>query len=399
VSDSGERSEKATDKRMREVHRKGQLGRSQDLGAWTGIAMAALMTPSLIGHAAAAGQAQFASVRTVIADPSIGTMRGVMDEALGSVGGTIGPMLAVVAVAVAAVSVAQGGVHFRKLAPEASHFDPVAGLKRVFGTQALWNGVKALLKTAVVGLVLWFAVQGLVPVLMSSGSLPLTSVLEAAGQGAGTLLRAAIAVGLVLAAIDVLVVVRRNRKRTMMTKREVKDEHKQSDGDPLVKSQRRSRQLAASRNRMIAAIGTADVVMVNPTHFAVAVKYEAGKSAPRVVAKGAGPVAEAIRAKALDERVPIVRDVPLTRALHAACELGHEIPVDLYTPVARVLSFVLSLQARGAATGTHTPPRPTTPEEVATVLDPTTLSGDVRPRKLRVPRPTPETVPGEALPA
>ncbi len=371
---------------MREVHEKGQIGRSQDLGAWIGIAVAALMIPAAIGNAAAAGQDQLLAVQRVIEDPELGAVQALLADALGSMGATLGPMLAVVAVAVLAAAVTQGGVHFRKMTPQPDHFDPVAGLKRVFGTQALWNGAKALLKTAVVGLVLWFAVQGLMPVLMTSGSLPLSAVLEAAAAGSGTLLRAAIVAGLVLAALDVFVVIRRNRKRTMMTKREVKDENKRSDGDPLVKSQRRSRQLAMSRNRMIQAIGTADVVMTNPTHYAVAIKYEPGKSAPRVVAKGAGPVADVIRARAEEERVPIVRDVPLTRALHAACELGHEIPVDLYTPVARVLSFVMALKARGTAAGTHAPPRPTTPDEVASVIDPATLTGDLRPRRLRTPR-------------
>lgn len=371
---------------MREVHEKGQIGRSQDLGAWIGIAVAALMIPAAIGNAAAAGQDQLLAVQRVIEDPELGAVQALLADALGSMGATLGPMLAVVAVAVLAAAVTQGGVHFRKMTPQPDHFDPIAGLKRVFGTQALWNGAKALLKTAVVGLVLWFAVQGLMPVLMTSGSLPLSAVLEAAAAGSGTLLRAAIVAGLVLAAMDVFVVIRRNRKRTMMTKREVKDENKRSDGDPLVKSQRRSRQLAMSRNRMIQAIGTADVVMTNPTHYAVAIKYEPGKSAPRVVAKGAGPVADVIRARAEEERVPIVRDVPLTRALHAACELGHEIPVDLYTPVARVLSFVMALKARGTAAGTHAPPRPTTPDEVASVIDPATLTGDLRPRRLRTPR-------------
>ena len=371
---------------MREVHEKGQIGRSQDLGAWIGIAVAALMIPAAIGNAAAAGQDQLLAVQRVIEDPELGAVQALLADALGSMGATLGPMLAVVAVAVLAAAVTQGGVHFRKMTPQPDHFDPIAGLKRVFGAQALWNGAKALLKTAVVGLVLWFAVQGLMPVLMTSGSLPLSAVLEAAAAGSGTLLRAAIVAGLVLAALDVFVVIRRNRKRTMMTKREVKDENKRSDGDPLVKSQRRSRQLAMSRNRMIQAIGTADVVMTNPTHYAVAIKYEPGKSAPRVVAKGAGPVADVIRARAEEERVPIVRDVPLTRALHATCELGHEIPVDLYTPVARVLSFVMALKARGSAAGTHAPPRPTTPDEVASVIDPATLTGDLRPRRLRTPR-------------
>ncbi|NQX23864.1 EscU/YscU/HrcU family type III secretion system export apparatus switch protein [Curtobacterium sp. VKM Ac-2852] len=386
MSDSGERSEQATQQRMREVHEKGQIGRSQDLGAWIGIAVAALMIPAAIGNAAAAGQDQLLAVQRVIEDPELGAVQALLADALGSMGATLGPMLAVVAVAVLAAAVTQGGVHFRKMTPQPDHFDPIAGLKRVFGTQALWNGAKALLKTAVVGLVLWFAVQGLMPVLMTSGSLPLSAVLEAAAAGSGTLLRAAIVAGLVLAALDVFVVIRRNRKRTMMTKREVKDENKRSDGDPLVKSQRRSRQLAMSRNRMIQAIGTADVVMTNPTHYAVAIRYEPGKSAPRVVAKGAGPVADVIRARAEEERVPIVRDVPLTRALHATCELGHEIPVDLYTPVARVLSFVMALKARGTAAGTHAPPRPTSPDEVASVIDPATLTGDLRPRRLRTPR-------------
>lgn len=162
-------------------------------------------------------------------------------------------------------------------------------------------------------------------------------------------MRSAVVAGLILAAIDVFVVMRRNRKRTRMTKKEVKDENKSSEGDPLIRSQRRSRQLAMSRNRMMAAIVDADVVLVNPTHFAIALKYEPGKSAPRVVAKGAGVIALKIRERAETDRVPIVKDIPLTRALHSACDLGQEIPVELYNAVARVLAFVLALRTRGSA--------------------------------------------------
>jgi flagellar biosynthetic protein FlhB len=186
-------------------------------------------------------------------------------------------------------------------------------------------------------------------------------------------MQAAIGVGLVLAAIDVLVIMRRNRKHTRMTKREVKDENKNTDGDPLIKSQRRSRQLAMSRNRMIAAIADADVVVVNPTHVAVALKYEPGKSAPRVLAKGAGQIAAKIRERAEVEGVPMVQDIPLARALHAACELGAEIPVELYNAVARVLAFVMNLRARGAAHGIHTiaEARPARPAAVV----PSSLTG------------------------
>ena len=188
------------------------------------------------------------------------------------------------------------------------------------------------------------------PVLMTAG-LPLASLLAAASRGVSSLIVAAVAAGLALGGLDVMVVMRRNRKKTRMTKKEIKDESKQSDGDPLIRQQRRQRALAMSRNRMMSKIVDADVVMVNPTQFAVALKYEPGRSAPRVIAKGDGEVARGIREKAEAEGIPMVKDVPLARALHAACELGDEIPVDLYSPVARVLTFVMALKARGSSAG------------------------------------------------
>jgi flagellar biosynthetic protein FlhB len=176
---------------------------------------------------------------------------------------------------------------------------------------------------------------------------------QAAAGGIAALVQFAVAAGIVLAAADFFVVMRRNRKKTRMSKKEVQDENKNSEGDPLIRSQRRARQMAMSRNRMIAAIGDADVVLVNPTHVAVALKYEPGKSAPRVVAKGAGHVAARIREEAEEKNVPMVQDIPLARALHGACELGDEIPVDFYRAVAGVLAFVMALKARGAAAGMH----------------------------------------------
>ncbi|MFP5358987.1 MAG: flagellar biosynthesis protein FlhB [Actinomycetes bacterium] len=149
---------------------------------------------------------------------------------------------------------------------------------------------------------------------------------------------------------------KRNRKQTRMSKKEISDEHKQSEGDPHVKGQRRARQIAMSRNRMMAAIAGADVVLVNPVHVAVALTYEPGTGAPRVVAKGRGHIAARIRAEAMDKRVPMVEDIPLARALHAACELGDEIPMHLYAAVARVLAFVMALRRRGAAAGMHRDP-------------------------------------------
>ncbi|MCU1543772.1 MAG: Type secretion exporter [Microbacteriaceae bacterium] len=365
ADDSGEKTEQATEKRMKEVRSKGQLSRSQDLTAWVGVGAVAVMLPQTITLGTDAGVDQMFSIKGIAAAPDPARAVQALDDGLGSILGMLTPMLVVVTVAVLAAAAVQGGIHFKRLSGRFEQFDLVKGIGHTFGGQALWNGAKALLKTLVVGLVLFMVIQGLLPVLMTAGGLPVSSLIGSATGGAAALVQSAVLAGLILAAADVVVVMRRNRKKTRMSKKEIKDESKSSEGDPLIRSQRRARQLAMSRNRMMSAIVDADVVMVNPTHFAVALKYEAGKSAPRVVAKGAEDVAARIRERAEEERVPIVRDIPLTRALHSACELGDEIPVELYSAVARVLAFVMALKARGAAQGVHTmAPQPGAPASI-----------------------------------
>jgi flagellar biosynthetic protein FlhB len=141
-----------------------------------------------------------------------------------------------------------------------------------------------------------------------------------------------------------------------MSKEEVKQENKNTEGDPLIKAQIRARQMAMARSRQMADVPTADVVLVNPTHVAVALRYEPTKGAPRVVAKGQGPVATKIRELAAEHRVPMVQDVPLARAMHASCDVGAEISAEFYGAVAKVLAFVMSLKARGSAAGLHRNP-------------------------------------------
>ncbi|MFF1876438.1 flagellar biosynthesis protein FlhB [Leifsonia sp. NPDC058230] len=354
MSDAQERTEQATEKRMKEARSKGRLGKSTDLTAWIGVGAAAIMLPFTIDLGSKAGVEQVFSIKTIIENPDPAAALEMLGDGLASILATIGPLLVVTALAVIAGAAVQGGIHFKKFEGKYEQFNLVQGAGRVFGFRALWEGAKTLLKSSVVAIGLYLVIQGLMPVLLMAGSLSLSSLLAAVTSGATGLLQAAVGAGLVLAGLDVLVVMRRNRKQTRMTKREIRDENKNSDGDPLVKSQRRSRQLAMSRNRMIGAIGGSDVVLVNPTHIAIAIKYEPGRSAPRVVAKGAGNIALRIREKAEEERVPIVKDIPLARALHSSCQLGDEIPVELYNSVARVLAFVMALKARGSAHGFHT---------------------------------------------
>lgn len=369
--DGGEKTEKATAQRMKEVHRDGKLSRSQDLTAWVGLAAAAVMLPSTAHRAGDAARGQLAAVREAIAAPDAGTVVDLLGDGLWSAVGTLGPLMAVVASVIIAVAVAQGGVHVKKFKPNVKQFNPVSGVKRLFGASAWWEGAKTLLKTAVVGVVLYAAVQALVPQLMGTGRIPLEHMLGVAGSGVKQLIVWGIGAGVLLAAIDLLVVVRRNRKQTRMSKQEIKEENKRTEGDPLVKGHIRSKQMAMSRNRMMAAVADADVVVVNPTHVAVALKYTPGTGAPRLVAKGAGAVAAKIRARAVEHRVPMVEDIPLARALHAACAVDAEIPAYLFTAVARVLAFVMQLKRRGAAMGKHTMPGGSVaPDDV-----PTTVAG------------------------
>ena len=354
---SGEKSEKPTPKKLRESRREGRIARSPDLGAWAGILVASMLLPLTARHLLSAATDILVALRGIIADPDpVAVLVLIRRAALAAVLAAAPLPGALLLVGVTA-SIAQGGLHpaMKMLKPKASRLSPVAGLKRTFGTQALWEAVKVVLKTVVIGLMMYLSVRRLMPLLLGGGTLPLATVLGAVQGAAATLFRTAALAGLVLAAADYAVIRRKLNKQLRMTKQEVKDEHRMSEGDPNLRSAIRSRQLAMSRSRMMANLPNADVVVVNPTHVAVALRYEPGSGAPTVVAKGAGVVAARIRAVATEHRIPLVEDVPLARTLYRACAVGEEIPADLYVAVARVLAFVLALRARGSAAGLHRP--------------------------------------------
>src|SRR6185312_4001479 len=240
MSDSGsqERTENATQKRMKEVRSKGQLAKSQDLTAWLGVAAAGVMLPLTLSNGTKAGTEQMLNIGKIAAEPSPDLAVRILGEGMQSVLATLGPLLAAVAIIILLGSAVQGGIHFKKFEGKFEQFNVINGVKRVFGTQALWEGLKSVIKTAVVGIVLLVVVQGLMPVLMGAGGLPISALLDAAGSGTGALIQFAVVAGLGLAAADVFVVMKRNQKKTKMSKKEVKDEAKNTDGDPLIKSQR-----------------------------------------------------------------------------------------------------------------------------------------------------------------
>jgi flagellar biosynthetic protein FlhB len=355
---SGEKTEQPTQQRLKKAKREGQIGRSQDLGAWFGMLAASIMLPRTLGTAMDHAEELMTRVPAVIADPEPSKAFGMLRDALSGIAWAVLPLaLTLMAVGVAAAG-AQGGIRVatKLFVPKFSRLNPLPGIKKMLGPQALWEGAKALIKTSVLALVLYSTTKDTIPVLMNAGQLPLPSLLAVVKDATIGLIRAAAGAGIVMAAADYFVVRRRTNKQLRMSKDEVKQENKNSEGDPMVKAQIRSRQMAMARNRQMADVPTADVVLVNPTHVAVALRYEATKGAPRVVAMGQGPIATKIRELAAEHRVPMVQDVPLARALYGSCEVGAEISADFYGSVAKVLAFVMSLKARGSAAGLHRNP-------------------------------------------
>lgn len=354
---SGEKTEKATPKRRKESRKEGQVPRTQELGAWASMLAVGMAAPLLLKH-------EINALRELMVTSfSLGDQAttGKALLLLGQAGKHVFVSLLVLGSAIMLIGVAsalaQGGFYLatKQVKPSLKKLDPIQGIKRVFGPHALWEGAKMLLKSSFVALIVYLAIRSVMP--MIGGLVPMQTVVDTVSAEALTLIRNIGLVGLGMAAADYAIQRRRVGKQTRMTKDEVKQEHKQTEGDPLVKSAIRSRQLAAARNRMMADIAQADVVLVNPTHVAVALRYEPEKGAPRVVARGAGAIAAKIRARADEESVPMVRDVPLARALYTSTKVGQEIPAELFAAVAQVLAFVISRRSRGQVGGQHRSPR------------------------------------------
>ena len=363
---SGEKTEKPTPKRRKENRKEGQVPRTPELGAWSAVLLVGAALPSLMAR-------ELTALQTLMTTCLEAGARADTNLALDLLGQAFVHMLLALVVLGTGVMVvgvagalAQGGFYLatKSVKPKFSKLDPIKGAKRIFGIQALWEGVKVLVKSSLVAVLVWGAIRGLMPLL--GGLVPIPVVLEAVSRDAASLIRNVALAGLVMAAADYAMQRRRVGKQTRMSKQEVKQEHKQSEGDPMVKGAIRARQLAAARNRMMADIPTADVVLVNPTHVAVALCYDAERGAPRVVARGAGVVAAAIRERAGEARVPLVHDVPLARALYTSTTVGQDIPPELFAAVAQVLAFVISRRGQGQQGGEHRSPRQGT-EELPTV--------------------------------
>lgn len=261
----------------------------------------------------------------------------------------LAPVFAVAMVVGLVVNIGQVGFMFapKVISPKLSNINPVSGFRRMFSRRALVDLAKALAKVVIVGWVAFVLVKKNFFSLLYIVDMEIPGILAVMVKVISNVAAGCIGVFFVIAVLDFIFQRVEFRRNIRMTKKEVRDEFKQTEGDPLVRSKLKERQRELSRRRMMQSVPDATVVITNPTHLAVALKYETGEqSAPQVVAKGAGFVAQKIIEVAKENKVPVIEDKPVARMLFKNVEIGEEIPEDLYKAVAEILAMIFRLRRK-----------------------------------------------------
>jgi flagellar biosynthetic protein FlhB len=342
---AGDKTEKATPKKLQDARKKGQVARSMDLNGAV-VLMAAVLALSAFGPTMFARmQEATIAVLQLTTSPGIVDHNGVgslMAQVAMHVGVASAPVVVVCAIAGLVVNVAQVGLKPAPagVKPDAKKLDPISGAKNLFGINMLAETVKSIFKVGAVGGIVAFALFGKLDELGALVGMPVGELVTHLAQEILRVAQLAAAAYLVIAAADVFYQRWRFGKQMRMDKQEVKDEHKQQELPPEIKLQQRRRGMELGRARMMDAVPTADVVVTNPTHFSVALRYDSEQPAPVVVAKGQDHLALRIRELAAERGVAVVPDPPLARSLYATVEVGKMIPEELYQAVAQLLAYV-----------------------------------------------------------
>lgn len=351
-----DRTEPASPRRLEQAREEGQVARSPELGTFVVLAAGCSALWLLGGHLA--GGLTSVVKQGLIFDRALAFGSQAVVEQLAGQGSsgliTLLPLLGIVLVVALIAPMLLNGWLFtsKPLQPDLSRLNPIKGLGRIFSLPGLIELGKALAKAAVVGGVAAGALYFHAEEIIGLSAEPLGRALEHTGKLLAVIAGSVVLGMALIAVVDVPFQIWNHRRKLRMTKQEVKREHKETEGDPLVKSRIRNLQREAARKRMMAEVPKADVVVTNPTHYAVALSYkEGGARAPTVVAKGAHLIATRIRELACDHRVPILEAPSLARALYHHTELGDEIPQALYTAVAEVLAYIYQLRRYNAYGG------------------------------------------------
>ncbi len=346
--DQSQKTEDATPQRLLDARKKGDVAKSQEIPSWLLLAASTLVLTGFSGPLARyfsgwlrgyfdlAAQYSFdpASVRVLARDTAVHALSG------------LGLVLGLLMVFAFAGHVVQAGMMWApdKIAPKLSKLSLIEGAKRVFGPQALANFLKGLAKMGLVGLAAFAAVWPRRDILAGLPWLDLAALLPVVRQAALALMLAALAVFALVAAADYAWQRASFLKRMRMSRQDIRDELKNTEGDPQVRARLRQIRSERARKRMMQEVPKASVVIVNPTHYAVALRYEPGTTpAPVCVAKGVDALALRIREVAEAANVPVVEDPPLARALYASTEVDHEIRSEHFKAVARIIGYVMRL--------------------------------------------------------
>ena len=347
-NDASDKTEDPTQKRLDEALERGDVAKSQEINTWFVIAGGTLVMSTFSGSI---GGGMLVPLRGLIANawsirtdgPGLLSLASSLEYAVIAAVGL--PML-MLALAALAGNMMQHRLVWsgEALKPKLSKISPGAGFKRIFGKQAAVNFAKGIFKVtalgAVMAAILWPERHRLEALVRfdPAALLGVTSSLSLHLMGAVVAMLAIVAVG------DYLFQYRTWYERQKMSQQDIKEEFKQSEGDPHVKGRMRQLRQARMKKRMMAAVPKASVIITNPTHYSVALQYERGMAAPVCVAKGADNLAFKIREIAREHSVPIVENVPLARALYATVEIDAEIPVEHYQAVAEVIGYVMGLR-------------------------------------------------------
>ena len=347
--DDSQKTEEPTRKRLDEAREEGRVVVTREVASFLLLGRAALLCGG--GRAAAAGRLGqaltpwLAGAHLATGDPA--DLAGPLIDALAEGGLALALPLGAAMVLAALAPLAQHGLVWspKALAPQGSRVSPMAGLKRLFSSSSLVEFGRGLVKLLGVGTIAWVVGSDEAVSVLGSVDVDAAGLMGLTAHLAGRLLTAIAAFAAVLAILDYVWQRHAFMRRMRMTRQEVLDEHKHSEGDPIIKQRLRQLRMARARRRMMADVPKATVVITNPTHFAVALRYEPSEApAPVVVAKGADRVAARIREIASANKVPLVENPPLARLLHASVEIGQPIPPAQYRAVAEIIGYILRLK-------------------------------------------------------
>jgi flagellar biosynthesis protein FlhB len=351
-TDDSQKTEDPSQKRLDDAHGKGQVPSSREINHW--FMMLAIVMSVTIFLPGALQRIMHAMTALLESPHAIPVDRGGVQHLFTSLSITVGiamaPIFALLLLAGIAASLLQVGPIFTShpIRPDFSKISPSAGLGRIFSIQSLVEFLKGLIKLGIVGGVVWHLMRPEFDRLENFFDYDMSALIVVLNHLSVKLLATVLAVMAAIAGADWFYQKFAHLRRLRMTKQELRDEQKDSDGNPLVKGRLRQIRMERARRRMMQEVPKADVVITNPTHFAVALKYDqTTMAAPRVVAKGADLVAKRIRELAEENRIPIVSNPPLARALFASVGLDQEIPPKHYKAVAEIIGYVMKLRRAG----------------------------------------------------